>query len=107
MRRRLCLLCAGIICLVSIFCFAGCEEPKEVKSQVVIDKQYEPPYSYMVTETFWWCGELVTQSIPKQMPERYYVKIQVIYVDDSTSVKSVTVNKTVWERTIIGEEWRG
>lgn len=86
MKKKLALIIVLILVIVLVIGLTACDEDdeKEIISQVVIDKIYEPPYEYMATEVVIIFGVATTIPVKKSMPESYVVKIRVTYIDETT-----------------------
>lgn len=109
MKRTIFSMMATLFLLVMIAPWlTGCgDEPKEIKSQIVIDKIYEEEYTYLMPQTIIIAGHPVVVSIPKTVPESWYVRVQVTYIDNSIDTKKVQVTQAIYKRTEIGSEWKG
>lgn len=88
-------------------CCADENEDKEIVSQIVIDKEYREAYSYLGPTTVIINGTPHIISVPHYVPEYYGLKILVTYIDETTSTKTISVTKEIYDRTVIGEEWKG
>lgn len=94
-----------ILLATAVLVLVGCRE-KEIKKQVVIDKDYREAYTW-IQQTPYWVGDyLFWQETIMTEPARYWLVLEVTYVDGTMGTKKQTVPKETWEKAEIGKEWK-